>query len=795
MTHTAALALTAMYLHVHFQRKWVPRPLVRHDDSYRIVLPFSHRLEAASLNQILQVATNLLPPHIPLLLGKPDFVHKLAEESSRSILSTRATANSSTRRMVQNNKQAHCACFLFPESAKCKTKYCDEPHLLSTDYHVLNSPNTAAYLDMGSRMRVSSAEDATDKSLLVYIAERLSTYVTEAAKQTGIAEVSLQPFVTSVLDGCKAALENVVDPTNTARLQTLAGLQRDAITHLDRWKQTVTVKLCDKQPDRYILACRWLDAHETWGLIDALGDAYVGVAADEQTLAQHVAASCTRFGDVVWHEDRDPSTRARYRPSKKHPNRPTRLAHLYINWKMHKDIPAPRPIVGSRDKPESPTANIVTSALNLVVMSQADQIRHDTLLILLHTVAPRSHMLGGCDDLRPAVDSLNSLFTRRVLDIQEFKFSIFDFKAMYTKFSHEMMKTALTDLITYAFRAEFARSKKQFIAVPHHHLCKILESAWIPSSSLPQELAAGGNHSVVSLEELLRRVYFLIDNAYFSFGKEIRRLAIGVAMGLGPASILANATCFFYEIQFLNRVLLAYNKHIATHTQTPLSPTHLRERTRLHALAYSVVLFLRYIDDCLIPAIGALDPNSFLYDKRTVFDESQDASTLDGIYPERAPGPNGTIIDKPCELEMVTPPSLQVNYLDWSLSVDRKKGRITTEVYDKRLAMPAFASCRTFPHHDSVMAKRTKYSIITSQLVRFSRRCSSMTPFAKSAARMLKRMLFYQYPVRALRLRLRLFGSRHWRLRASHLGRFKYFLRLLFYLLPELGTSLLQGSV
>jgi hypothetical protein len=558
------------------------------------------------------------------------------------------------------------------------------------------------------------------------------------------------------------------------------------------------VKLCDKQPDRYILACCWMDAHETWGLIDALGDAYARVAADEQTLAQEIAASCTRFNDVVWHEDRDPDTRARHGPSKKHPRRPLRLGHLYISYKMHKDVPAPRPIVGSRFKPESPTANIVTSALNLVVMSQADLIRHDTLLVLFNTVAPRSHMLSGCDDLRPAVDTLNSLFRRRVLDIHEFKFSIFDFKAMYTKFSHEMMKTALGELITYAFHAEFTRSGKQFIAVPHHHLCKTLPSVWIPSSTLPQDLAAGGNYSVVSLEGLLRRVYFLIDNAYFSFGKEIRRLAVGVAMGLGPASILANATCFYYEMQFLNRVLLAYNKHIATHPQTPqtpLSPTHLRERTRLHALAYSVVLFLRYIDDCLIPAIGSLDPNCFLYDKRTAFDESQDASTLDGIYPERAPGPNGTIIDKPFELDMVTPPALRVNYLDWSLFVDREKGSITTKVYDKRLEMAAFAACRTFPHHYSVMPNRTKYSIITSQLVRFSRRCSSMTTFAESAARMLRLMLLHQYPHRALRLRLRSFGCRHWRLRTSHLGRFKYFLRRLYYLLPELGLSLRQGSV
>jgi hypothetical protein len=786
--------LTAMYLHVYFQRNWVPRPLVRHDDSYRVVLPFSHRLEAAGLAQIIHGATSLLPADVTKLLGKPDFAFKLAATSSQSVLATRATANSASRSMVQQGRQRHCACHLFPGTATCISKYSNnEHHLLTTDYSVLSNASLSTFLDMGAKMRVAGPEDADDASLLVYIKGRLNDYIAAAAKQTGANRTTLQPFVVKVVDDCETALANVVDPTNQAHLQTLAGLQRDALAHLDLWKETVTVKLCDKQSDRYVLVCRWSDAREAWGLIDDLGDAYAPAGASEQTIARQVAASCTAFRDVVWHEDRHPSVRARCGPSKEHPTRPPRIGHLYVNYKLHKEIPAPRPIVGARFKPETPTANRVTSALNLTVISQADRVRHDALLILYHYVSPRSHMLSGCDDLRPAVDNINSLLRRRVLDINTFKFSIFDFKAMYTKFSHEMMKTALTDLITYAFRAEFIRSKNRFIAVPHHHLCKIFESVWIPNNTLPGHLSAE-NYAAMSLDGLLQRLCFLIDNAYFTFGGEIKRLAIGVAMGLGPAAILANATCFFYEIQFLKRVITAYNKHVANFP-APLSSTHQTERTRLHTLVLSMVLFLRYIDDCLIPAIDNLDPNSFLYDQRTSFNSSQDGSSLDGIYPERAPGPNGTLVNNPCELEMVTPPSRVVNYLDWTLYIDRERGSITTKVFDKRLNMPAFAACRTFPHHDSVMATRTKYSIITSQLVRFARRCSSMTSFARSAARMLELMLKNQYPPRHLLLRLRSFGARHWRSRASHLGRFHYFLRKLYYLLPRLGRRLLSGRV
>ena len=37
-------------------------------------------------------------------------------------------------------------------------------------------------------------------------------------------------------------------------------------------------------------------------------------------------------------------------------------------------------------------------------------------------------------------------------------------------------------------------------------------------------------HTTWSLNDLLKRVYFLIDESYFSFGEEARHLEAGIAM-------------------------------------------------------------------------------------------------------------------------------------------------------------------------------------------------------------------------------------------------------------------------
>jgi len=57
------------------------------------------------------------------------------------------------------------------------------------------------------------------------------------------------------------------------------------------------------------------------------------------------------------------------------------------------------------------------------------------------------------------------------------------------------------------------------------------------------------------LGALLDRINFLIDNTYVTFGDEVFKQEIGIAMGLIPAGAIASLVCYTYELDYLQRCL------------------------------------------------------------------------------------------------------------------------------------------------------------------------------------------------------------------------------------------------
>jgi hypothetical protein len=219
-----------------------------------------------------------------------------------------------------------------------------------------------------------------------------------------------------------------------------------------------------------------------------------------------------------------------------------------------------------------------------------------------------------------------------------------------------------------------------------------------------------------------------------------------------------------------------------------LSSSLRTERKDLRTRILTMIILSRYIDDCIFPAINGMDPKTLHYDDRTSLDGSQDGSSLDGIFPRTTHGPNGALILMPCELEEVSAPSRGAEYLDFGLAVDLRTRRLVTKVYDKRDNMPVFANSRTFPHIDSGLSKKVKYGVVGSQLIRFTRRCSSMRDFAACAARLFENMINYDYKPRELRRQLSAFGFSHWDSTARRLGAYLDFVRRLYILVPQLAS-------
>jgi hypothetical protein len=249
-------------------------------------------------------------------------------------------------------------------------------------------------------------------------------------------------------------------------------------------------------------------------------------------------------------------------------------------------------------------------------------------------------------------------------------------------------------------------------------------------------------------------------------------------------------TCFYYEMLYLTRLLKTYKAHCAAHPVAlqRLSSSLRAEREDLRTRILTMIILSRYIDDCIFPAINGMDPKTLHYDDRTAFDGSQDGSALDGIFPRTTRGPHGAVIHMPCELEEVSAPARRAEYLDFSLRVDLGTRRLVMKVYDKRDDMAFFKDYRTFPHIDSGLSDKVKYGVVRSQLIRFTRRCSSMRDFAKCAARLFENMISHDYKPRPLRRQLSIFGASHWDSTARRLGRYKDFARRLYILVPQLSA-------
>ena len=75
---------------------------------------------------------------------------------------------------------------------------------------------------------------------------------------------------------------------------------------------------------------------------------------------------------------------------------------------------------------------------------------------------------------------LNILTARGDIDLEKLKFAVYDFTSMYTKFTHKMIMTQMTKLLTYVYRrqAVVLGGDTAYLFVPHHQDYQRLASFW-----------------------------------------------------------------------------------------------------------------------------------------------------------------------------------------------------------------------------------------------------------------------------------------------------------------------------
>ena len=200
-------------------------------------------------------------------------------------------------------------------------------------------------------------------------------------------------------------------------------------------------------------------------------------------------------------------------------------------------------------------------------------------------------------------------------------------------------------------------------------------------------------------DKLKSWLVFLLDNLYCHFGSDtILRQRIGIPMGTNCAVFIANLFCFTYEYAFISHLVSTQNI----------------------SLLRKCMLVARLVDDIFVPNFPEFHSYRYTTDN--------DSHVQAGIYPPFL------------ELTLEQSANSNVSFLDTTTLLDN--GVYYTKTYDKREHPPLSRINQTkFPHASSFLSSRSKFGIVTSQLMRFSRVCTREQDFTYRARKFLSYFL------------------------------------------------------
>ena len=199
---------------------------------------------------------------------------------------------------------------------------------------------------------------------------------------------------------------------------------------------------------------------------------------------------------------------------------------------------------------------------------------------------------------------------------------------------------------------------------------------------------------------------FLVDNIFVVFAGKVFQQTVGIPMGTNCAPLLADIFLYSYEAEFIQSLLSTGKKHLASRFN----------------------LTYRYIDDVL----SINNPEFENY--------------LGQMYPAEL------------EIKDTTESTTSASYLDLLLSIGRD-GQLHTSIYDKRDDFNFHIT--NFPFLSSNIPSSPAYGVYISQLIRYSRACSSYECFILRARRHSSKLLKQGYLAERLKSSFRKFYGRY----------------------------------
>ena len=190
---------------------------------------------------------------------------------------------------------------------------------------------------------------------------------------------------------------------------------------------------------------------------------------------------------------------------------------------------------------------------------------------------------------------------------------------------------------------------------------------------------------------------FLVGNIFVVFAGKVFQQTVGIPMGTKWAPLLDDIFLYSYEADFIQSLLSTGKKQLASRFN----------------------LTYRYIDDVL-------------FINNTEFE-----NYLGQMYPAKH------------EIKDTTESTTSASYLDLLLSIGRD-GQLRTSIYDK--GDDFNFRITNFPFLSSIIPSSLAYGVFISQLIPYSRACSTYECFIIRARRLSSKLLKQGYLVERLKL-------------------------------------------
>ena len=387
------------------------------------------------------------------------------------------------------------------------------------------------------------------------------------------------------------------------------------------------------------------------------------------------------------------------------------LPFLYAVWKFHKNPIKPRFIVASCNTSLTDVSKWLSHCFKAILPSVHDLWKD--LLKNADVSTDSSWILKDSVGVVPVLKFLNS--SRSISEKSTpLCLQTFDFTTLYTKLDLEDLRVRIRSLMTKVFDYRLERDRCKALLVEKSALH--FDFSWLKSKNQDVDKRKKRFTKIVDKDDICSWLDFLLDNLYISLGDSLFKQSIGIPMGTNCAVFLANFYLFTYEFDFMERLIFANTCPIFLHKLCNVR---------------------RFVDDLFVPDIPFFQ--EFLYINSNALGG--------GIYPKDF-----------CELNC-TSNSDSCAFLD--LKISQSSFGFEVDIYDKRL-QPEYSNLKIIrmPHFSSNISDTAKYGVISSQLCRFSRLCSTKSAFVTQSCHLILLLIEKRYSFNKILKKVRSFMNR-----------------------------------